>query len=191
MSSDLAPGFLLASPPLGDPNFDRTVVLLAAHGSEGALGFVINRVAPFSLRQFLSMAGFDAEGGDDQPVHIGGPVEPSSGWILTADPALLGDGRILEVGERLRVTSSHAAFEALSKSLPRPEGAPSALVVLGYSGWGPGQLEGEIAAGAWLPTDLDERLVFDAPIDERWERGYRGVGVAPAFGMSMRGRGEA
>src|SRR5689334_19009833 len=100
MPTDLAPGFLLASPPLGDPNFDRTVVLLAAHGKDGALGFVINRVAPFNLKQFLAMAGFETEMGEDVPVHIGGPVEPSSGWIVTNDHRLIGDGRILTVGDR-------------------------------------------------------------------------------------------
>src|SRR3954468_1531914 len=76
----LAPGMLIAAPPLGDPNFDRTVVLLAVHGAEGALGFVVNRKAPMTLGELLVLAGYgDAGVTDDSPVYLGGPVQPSSG----------------------------------------------------------------------------------------------------------------
>ncbi len=79
-AATLAPGLLIASPPLGDPNFDRTVVLLAIHGEGGALGFVINRPAPMALGELLSFAGYGNTGGKDgSKVYLGGPVQPSSG----------------------------------------------------------------------------------------------------------------
>src|SRR5437899_9385786 len=98
----LAPGFLIASPPLGDPNFDRTVVLLAIHNDEGALGFVVNRAAPLKLGQLLEKAGYPGGHDDPSPVWLGGPVQPQSGWVMVDDPAFAGDG-VIEVGERLRI----------------------------------------------------------------------------------------
>lgn len=194
--SDLAPGLLLASPPLGDPNFDRTVVLLALHGDHGALGFVINRVAPMKLGELLSHAGYgDAGEGDESLVYLGGPVQPSSGWIVVDDPSLeADDDGVIAVGDRVRVTSSRRAFDRLAREASAEQGvALSArrLVLLGYSGWGPGQLEGEIAAGAWLPVPLDEQVLFEVDAEQRWERAYSRVGLTPATVMSMRTVGEA
>jgi putative transcriptional regulator len=208
MADGLAPGFLIASPPLGDPNFDRTVVLLAVHGDQGALGFVVNRIAPVKLGELLSFAGYgDDSAGDESPVFIGGPVQPSSGWIVCDDASLKSsDDGVIEVGDRVRVTSSKEAFDRLARQAAKQPGLPSdvggsgrtitadgarLLVVLGYSGWGPGQLEGEIAAGAWLPVPLDEDVLFDVDVTERWERAYRLVGLTPVEMMSMRSVGEA
>jgi putative transcriptional regulator len=207
----LAPGFLIAAPPLGDPNFDRTVVLLAMHGDEGALGFVVNRRAPMTLGELLVLAGYgDAGIADDTPVYFGGPVQPSSGWIVCLDPTLAGDeSGVIAVGERVRVTSSRAAFDALVHDVLHPVGRPGApedggrragpahpdpkhrMVMLGYSGWGAGQLEGEIAAGAWLPVPLDEGVLFDVPLGDKWEQAYALLGLTPAGMMSSHNVGEA
>jgi putative transcriptional regulator len=196
MTADLAPGLLLASPPLGDPNFDRTVVLLALHGAEGALGFVVNRIAPMKLGELLSFAGYGDQGdGDESPVYLGGPVQPSSGWILVDDPTIdAGDEGIIVVGERIRVTSSRRAFDEVAKHAG--PGASSRdlarrLVLLGYSGWGPGQLENEIASGAWMPAPLDEDVLFKVEAEQRWERAYERLGLSPVKMMSMRTVGEA
>src|SRR5262245_5376348 len=88
ISQSLAPGFLIASPPLGDPNFDRTVVLLALHNEDGALGFVVNRVAPLSLGELLEQAGYKSGHDDGSAVWLGGPVQPQSGWVVVDDPTL-------------------------------------------------------------------------------------------------------
>ena len=187
----LAPGMLIAAPPLGDPNFDRTVILLAVHGDDGALGFVVNRVAPMTLGELLVLAGHgDSAIADPSPVYLGGPVQPSSGWIVCVDPALSADAPgVIPVGSRVRVTSSRAAFEELVRDVEA--GAPDEAdprrrrVMLGYSGWGPGQLEGEIAAGAWLPVPLDEGVLFDVALADKWEQAYALLGVMPAGMMSM------
>ena len=187
----LAPGFLIASPPLGDPNFDRTVVLLAIHNAEGALGFVVNRTAPVTVGALLRHAGYDGDHDDASPVWLGGPVQPQSGWVVVDDPSLGGEG-VIEVGSRLRVSSSREAFDALAEPPPGAlVEAPRRLVVLGYSGWGPAQLESEIARGAWLPVPLDERVLFECAPEERWERAYALVGLKPGNMMSMRTVGEA
>lgn len=193
----LAPGMLIASPPLGDPNFDRTVVLLALHSDEGALGFVVNRPASMGLAELLTLAGYRDHGvTDGSTVYVGGPVQPSSGWIVCIDPALGTDeAGVIAVGDRVRVTSSRAAFDALVKDASA-RAADAAdpkrrMVMLGYSGWGPGQLEGEIGAGAWLPVPLDERVLFDVALDQKWERAYALLGLTPAGVMTMRGAGDA
>lgn len=195
-SNTLAPGFIIASPPLGDPNFDRTVVLLAIHGEGGALGFVVNRKAPLTLGELLSFAGYGGDkDADPSPVYVGGPVQPSSGWILGLDLEVSGAAEVIPIGERLQVTSSRDAFDALARDVHGRaigESDPKKrLVMLGYSGWAPGQLEGEIAAGAWLPVPLDEAILFDVAVDKRWERAYALLGLTPAVGMSMRTVGSA
>ncbi|MBI4701220.1 MAG: YqgE/AlgH family protein [Deltaproteobacteria bacterium] len=102
-----------------------------------------------------------------------------------------GEG-IIGAGERLRVTSSRAAFDALAREVK--EGRPAdrrCLVLLGYSGWASQQLEAEIARGAWLPGPLDERLLFEVAAEERWEQAYALLGLTPFVGMSMRSVGQA
>ncbi len=192
----LAPGFLIASPPLGDPNFDRTVVLLALHGKEGALGFVINRVAPVSLGEVFKLAGYgESETAEKGAVYIGGPVSRSTGWILCVDPDLdANEDGVLAIDDRLRITSRRSAFDAFvedRRNHPHQPDPKKRIVILGYSGWGPGQLEREISSGAWLPTPLDEGIVFDSDVEKRWEHAYALHGLTPAVMMTMRGGGSA
>ncbi len=194
-NASLAPGFLIASPPMGDPNFERSVVLLALHGPRGALGFVVNRLVPLGLGEVLGMAGYgprvEAVSG---PVHSGGPVEPGSGWIVAGEPSHVeGIESTIELSESVRVSSSRVAFDLAARDVEPPHGAGLGrrLVLLGYSGWGPGQLEGEIAQGAWIPAPFDESILFDVPVGERWEAVYARLGIAPAMGLGMRTVGEA
>ena len=187
----LAPGFLIASPPLGDPNFDRTVVMLALHNEDGALGFVVNRRAPLTLGELLEQAGYDGRHDDPSPVWVGGPVHPQSGWVVADDPTLEGSD-IIEVGERLRVSSSRSAFDRLADNIAGGRSDDiRRLVLLGYSGWGPEQLEGEIAKGAWLPTPLDDSILFDVAPEDRWEAAYALLGLTSAHMMTMRTVGQA
>lgn len=206
--SSLAPGLIMASPPLGDPNFDRTVVLLALHGPSGALGFVMNRLAPLKLGEVMSLAGYGPRfGGVPGDVYVGGPVEPGSGWVLSGDPSLASDAEgIIQITKDVSISSSRQAFDMLARDVePDDSGAeapldPSKLdpaklgrrlVFLGYSGWGPGQLESEIARGAWLPAPFEPSVLFDVGIDDRWEAAYKILGVSPAMSMGMRTVGDA
>ena len=197
MSRSLAPGFLIASPPLGDPNFDRTVVALAMHGDEGALGFVVNRKADIRLGQILSLVGLQADPASRAcAVLLGGPVERESGWILgRTTEATHEPGVPLSLGPSAELSRSQSALERLARDVRSlgadeldPEGR---IVVLGYSGWGPGQLEREIASGAWLPVPFDPSLVFDVPIEDRWERACAMQGLSPGSLITMRPTGSA
>ncbi len=192
MGQSLAPGFLIASPPLGDPNFDRTVVMLAVHNDEGALGFVVNRQAPLSLGELLEQADYEDCGKNAGEVWLGGPVQPQSGWIVIDDPSMRGGDGIIEVGERLRVSSSRDVFDELARDVKAgEEQARRRLVLLGYSGWAPEQLESEIGRGAWLPVPLDDSILFDVEPEQRWEKAYALLGLTPSHVMSMRSIGQA
>jgi putative transcriptional regulator len=192
MFQSLAPGFLIASPPLGDPNFDRTVVLLAVHNEDGALGFVVNRESPFTVGELLQHAGYDGVHEEPAPVLIGGPVQPGSGWILVDDPTFTLGEDVLLVGDEIRVTSSRAAFDNLAEedhaTLIAP---PPRMILLGYSGWGASQLEGEIARGSWLPISFDKSILFDVPVEQRWEAAYATLGLTLTHVMSMNRVGKA
>jgi putative transcriptional regulator len=142
-----------------------------------------------TLTELLKFAGYDNTGQKDaSTVFLGGPVQPSSGWIMCIDPEMNPQDGVIPVGDRIRITSSRWAFDALARDVTeRKTGTQDSkrrMVMLGYSGWGPGQLEGEIAAGAWLP-------VFDVAIELRWERAFALLGLTPAVMMSMRSVGDA
>lgn len=196
MVSSLAPGFLLASPPIADPNFDHTIILLALHGSAGALGFVVNRRADVTIGATLSLAGHPmARESTACPVLLGGPVQPNSGWVLGETLGLADPSQVIHVGARLELSSSKRAFADLARDLgglqPRERDPKRRAVLLGYSGWGPGQLEQEIARGTWLPAPLDESLLLDVDPERRWEHAYALHGLNPANLMSMRNVGLA
>jgi len=180
MPSELAPGFLVAAPSLHDPNFSRAVVLLIDHRTEGSLGFVINRPATVSFKSVANELGLVPAGRPlpDVPVLIGGPVAPHTGWIVfdpaRGDPSAGGDGTI-SVSTALKVSASRELLKAIAQ---RPD-ATKHLLVLGYAGWGAGQLDGELKQGAWIPVDLDERIVFETPYDERWSAALNAAGIDP------------
>jgi putative transcriptional regulator len=180
---DLAPGLLLAAPSLRDPNFEKSVVLLGRHDGEGALGWVINgkEIAPVHelLRASeLLPATFSPP---DLPAfkhlaRVGGPVAPATGWLVYRRLAVALPGEI-EVGDDLAVTGEASAFKTIAAG-----GDPTDFrLVLGCAGWGPGQLESEISAGAWLPATLEVQLVFDTFGAATWSDAYqRTIGAVPA-----------
>jgi putative transcriptional regulator len=188
MAAPLAPGLLVAAPPLTDPNFAKALVLLVAHGEEGALGIVVNgerEVA--SIGDLLEQLGLtDDSSKHPAPVRLGGPVQQEIGWIVyrpTVESPCEGE---IKLSDRIAVTQSR---EVLA-SIGRNEGPVVYAAFLGYSGWAPGQLEEEIRQGAWLPVDLDDRIVFEVPVEERWSEAFKGAGVVPAGFMSTK-RGSA
>jgi len=177
----LAPGFLVASPALSDPNFAGSLVLVAEHHGEGALGFVVNRPAPIAVADVLG--GLDeglrrdaeAAGRAGGIVLVGGPVQPERLWILfRAGPGIDLAGAV-GVGEELALGGSRELLETLVRD---PSARPF-LLLLGYAGWAPLQAESEIAAGAWVPMPLANDLVFDVPLDKRWEVAVRRLGLDP------------
>ncbi len=177
----LAPGFLVASPGLADPNFAGSLVLMAEHEGEGALGLVVNRPGSISVSEVL--AGIDpdlhraaeAAGRAGGHVLVGGPVTPERLWIIHRAGAVAVDDGGPRFGDHLALGGSRELLEALVRS---PDGGPF-LMFLGYSGWGPGQVEREVAQGAWVPMSLHEDLVFEVPFEARWEVAVRRLGLEP------------
>jgi len=175
--SSLAPGLLVAAPPLADPNFDRSVVLLAAHGPEGAFGWIINGREVMTMGELLSradvaMVGSAPAGG----VRIGGPVAQEQVWLVyRSEFKVEGFAEQFDVGSGVTASPSRKMLEAVGEG----RGPRSLVGLVGYAGWAPSQLENEIRAGAWLPTDSHASLVFDVPLDEIWQRAYERAGVTP------------
>jgi putative transcriptional regulator len=182
MAGSLAPSLLLSMPQLIDPNFNRTVVLLCKHKpDEGALGLVVNRPLVTSGRVVVNLeppVSTDRE----LEVWVGGPVEPHRSWILVGDEAK---------GEIVSVPIARSLYLSTSPDLLRrllePDPPPRARLIVGYSGWGPGQLEAELQASAWLMSDVDRDLIFETPPERMWEAAIRRLGADPAALQMSRG----
>jgi putative transcriptional regulator len=183
----LAPGFLIAPPPLADANFDRTLVLLAAHETGGgSLGFILNRVARYRLHELLVDLEIEC-GVDNRDVLASGPVARSSGFVLYEHPAgaPVGDGMVITA--TLSVTPSRDVLElAAAGRLPGRFD-----LLLGYAGWAPHQLEDELRRGSWLHAPFDPALVFDVPIPRRWDEAWARLGLDPAGFVAVRGGAQA
>jgi putative transcriptional regulator len=170
----LSSGFLIAMPQLGDPNFHRTVVLILQHSAEGARGVVLNRPTRVTLEdvargQSLSVAPRLSR----ERVYAGGPVEPQRGLVLHDRLGLI-EKRTLAPGLFLSET-----VDALEQLLSEDTGR--LRFYLGYAGWGPQQLETELAQGTWLFTEATRERVLQSDADTLWEETLRQMGVDPAM----------
>ncbi len=177
LGSDLTNHFLVAMPRMADPNFGGSVVYIAEHSEKGALGLVINRPMELNLQTLferidlhLEIAPLAAE-----PVFFGGPVQTDRGFVLHTPVGSWGS--TVNIADEVGLTSSKDVLEAVANG----EGPSRLLVTLGYAGWGPGQLEDEIARNAWLTVPADPSLIFDTPAEERLSRAFRLIGIDPAF----------
>ncbi len=170
--SEIAPGFLVAVPQLGDPNFVHAIVLMLEHSPKGAIGLVVNRPSPLTLDEIARSQGLPEQDGQrGAHVFTGGPVEPERGFVLHADPKLPESVKLVD---ELFVSSS---IEALKRLLG---GSPVGWrLCLGYAGWGPGQLEEEIKEGAWLVAPPVPRHVFETPPEKTWDAVLHDLGIDP------------
>ena len=183
---------LCAVPQLQDPNFERSVVLMLEHNSQGALGLVLNNPLPNLIADIADGLSLEWMGEEDETVRLGGPVEPMKGWIVhdqatwdpTADEILPG----------VYLTTSLDPVTSAGRSTI---GAPGShfLFLLGYAGWHPAQLEGEIAAGSWVAVPLGEsgplgvppRWLFDTEPEDMWDAALRSLGVDPGRLVGLKG----
>jgi len=176
--SGTAPLLLLSMPQMADPNFAKSVVLLCEYTDKGAFGLVVNRQMSEPAHTLVTT---------DPPVDvdrtlrlwIGGPVEPQRTWVLMAESHGREDEEA-EICPGVLLSTSHELTLELLQSPP----SSRARIVVGYSGWGPGQLDNEIAASGWLTMDVDAGLIFDTPPEEMWDRAIRRLGTDP-FGFQQ------
>ena len=184
--SSLAPAFLLSMPQLADPNFKRTVVLLCQHDEDGAFGLVVNRRLETAARITVNLDP-PVTSDRDLQLWIGGPVEPQSSWILVGRLPAEPDDRDVYGGMRITDSLYLSRSPDLLRRLLEPDPPPHARLIVGYSGWGPGQLESELEASSWLVSDVDQDLIFNTPADRMWEAAIRRLGADPATLQMSRG----
>jgi putative transcriptional regulator len=164
-TTSLAGQLLIATPTIGDPRFAHTVILMVRHDKEGALGIVINRpVGERSIAALLEATGHDDAGvAGIVRVFAGGPVQPELGFVLHSAEYRRAD--TVDVDGRVAMTASRQVLLDIGHS----QGPEKSLFALGYAGWGPGQLEGELARHNWFTTPEEPKLVFDDDRDNLWE----------------------
>ena len=170
---ELTHHFLLSMPTLQDPNFQRTLTFICEHSEHGAMGLVVNRPMTLTVGEVLQHLGIEAVVPEiaRQPVHYGGPVESERGFILH-DPGREWEGT-MSLSDAVALTTSRDILEAMA----RGEGPEHALVTLGYSGWGAGQLEDEIAQNAWLTCPASTEILFHLPAEERLAAAAAKLGI--------------
>jgi putative transcriptional regulator len=180
---------LLAMPGMGDPRFHRAVIFMCAHDANGAMGLVINHILPgLDFRQLLeqlSLGGQPVTGGpsaDRLQVLSGGPVESARGFILHSEDYMQKD--TVRIGDQFGVTGTVDALRAIA----RGDGPKRILFILGYAGWGAGQLDRELQDNAWLVVDPDPKLIFETDPDQKWEMAIRKIGIDPTMLSGVAGR---
>ena len=168
---------LIAMPRLLDPNFYKTVTCLSDHTGEGALGIIVNRIfTSLSIKDIFKELNIDYRPEAAAiPVHIGGPVHTHQLFVLHGPPfEWEACHRILP---SLGLSNSRDILQAIATE----KGPESFIVSLGCAGWGPGQLESEIKENTWLTTHIVEDIIFNTPIEARWNETVKQMGIDPVF----------
>lgn len=181
----LAGRLLVAMPGIGDPRFEHAVILVCAHGADHAMGLRIDRPAPgVQLNAVLTRLEVGAAlPAGDQPVLMGGPVERERGFVLHTDD-WMAPGSSSPFGEGLALTGTREALTAMTDAATGPR---RSILLLGYAGWGEGQLEEELADNVWLTAEADLDLLFDTDFGTKWARALAGLGVDAAQLSSQSG----
>jgi putative transcriptional regulator len=174
MSGGTAPLLLVSMPQMADPNFARTVVLLCDYTDQGAFGLVVNRRLPEPAWQLIKTKP-PVEVNPEVRLWMGGPVDLQRPWVLMAD-AQGPDEEQREICPGVLLSVSQELTLQLLQSAPTPR----TRVLVGYAGWGPGQLDKELAESAWLTTDVDAGLIFGVRPEDMWETAIRRLGADPA-----------
>ncbi|MGH1577750.1 YqgE/AlgH family protein [Planktotalea sp.] len=183
-STELVGKCLIAMPDMLDPRFRGSVVFLCAHSGDGAMGLIVNkRVEDVKLTDLMDQLSIPkGTSGNDWPVYFGGPVEHGRGFVLHT-PEYRSDLSTLDAGDAFAMTATIDILEDIGAG----KGPEKSLVALGYAGWGPGQLEAEIAANGWLIVEAGPEVVFDQPDAEKWSASLGALGIDPAILSSSGG----
>ena len=166
--ASLAGQLLIATPSMGDPRFERTVILMVRHDKDGAFGIVINR--PIAERPFAELLGMlgdkDAPVAGTVRIFAGGPVQPELGFVVHS--ADYRAPQTIAIDGRVAVTSSREILRDIGSG----RGPAKSLFAFGYAGWAPGQLEGELKQQSWVIAPAEQKLVFDEDRDKVWDIAY-------------------
>ncbi|MGB7317798.1 MAG: YqgE/AlgH family protein [Planktotalea sp.] len=175
---------LISMPDMPDPRFQGSVIFLCTHSSDGAMGLIVNkRVQDVNLADLLEQLSIpNPESAKSHPIYYGGPVESSRGFVLHS-PDYRSELSSMDAGEGLVMTATIDILEDIGAG----NGPEKALVLLGYAGWGAGQLEAEIAANGWLIAQVENDVIFDAPDAKKWALALAEIGIDPAILSSSGG----
>jgi len=184
MSSETIPSFeppvlLAAMPQIVDPFFNRSVVLLVEHQSEGSLGFIVNRPTGLLVGEVLDGLAIEWRGRAERYTYFGGPVQPQLGTILFEEGAVElddPDESTVIAAPGIRLSQNIGILERIAHDPPE-----SFRLILGYAGWGEGQLEEELRRNDWLIIPVDTDLVFSRDTDSIWKRTLASIGVDPGL----------
>ncbi len=176
MSSDassLKGQLLIAMPGMSDPRFDRSVIYMCAHTSDAAMGLVVNRLVDhINFPDLLEQLNIKLDSPAQQiRVHFGGPVESGRGFVLHSADYLQEASMVVDGSVAL--TASVNVLKAIAEG----EGPRHSLLALGYAGWGPGQLDAEIQANAWLHAPADDEIVFGTDLESKWRQAAEKLGI--------------
>jgi putative transcriptional regulator len=183
----LANHFLIAMPSMLDPIFGGTVVYICEHSARGAMGLVINRPTDMDIAGLFERIDLKLEIIPNshpmrgQPVMFGGPVQDDRGFVLHAPAGKFSSS--LQVTDEIAFTTSRDVLEAVAAG----DGPERMLVSVGYSGWSAGQLEQEILANGWLTVPADASIIFDLPLEQRFNAALKLLGVDPAMLSAVAG----
>ena len=172
---------LVSMPQLTNPSFHQTVSLICQHDDNGAIGVIVNRLTDHRLGDIFDQLSLPVSSLErtDQPVFEGGPVNPELGLVIHAGEESSGGKNkqpwesSLEIGGGLWLTSSRDILGAIAGG----GGPANAIMILGYAGWGPGQLEFEIRQNSWFHTPADHSIIFNTQIDQKWRQAAQLLGI--------------
>lgn len=176
---------LIAMPNIGDPRFEKTLIYMCAHSSEGAMGIVVNKAAhditfPDLLDRLGVTTGSDeivlSDKAKTMTVQVGGPVETGRGFVLHTCDYFSAEST-LPIDEDVGLTATLDVLRAIASNA----GPRHALLALGYAGWGPGQLETEIQSNGWLHCSADEALIFHPDLETKYEMALGRIGIDPGL----------
>jgi putative transcriptional regulator len=171
----LAGKILIAMPGIDDERFARAVILICAHNDEHAMGIVLNRaMGDLTLPELLDQLDVPIEiEPPEDPVLVGGPVGKDRGFVIHTED-FESIGATIPIGNGLRLTATKEVLQAIASD----ECPARCRLALGYSGWGPLQLESELKENVWLVAEADSEIVFDSDFDGKWERAINMLGIS-------------
>lgn len=173
---DLTGKILIAMPGMGDPRFEHSVVFICSHNDDGAMGLIVNKSTDLQLTDLLSQLEITPKGSaqGQMPVYFGGPVETARGFVLHS-PDYDSSLHSMTVNDEFSMTATLDILEDIALG----NGPGRALMMLGYAGWGPGQLEDEISANGWLTGEADVGMIHAGPEVDKWSAALQALGVDP------------
>ncbi len=165
--------FLISMPSLEDERFEKTVIYMCAHSKDGAMGIIINKKIDYDLYpDLLEQLGIDKPLINKKLyIRYGGPIESGRGFVLHSDEVIQKE--TLSIAEGIALTSTSEFFEDLSKG----HGPKNSILALGYAGWGPGQIELELASNSWMTLKTDTNFIFDESVSSKWKDAFSLLGV--------------